>query len=114
MPPVESLILLSDIYGISINEILAGEYVKDSKMREVADENVVKVLDELENNNKKFENRMIAVMVVTTILAISIMILLPLNSLKNVLIFIMVIAMAFISNFLNLVAVSTKKENAKR
>lgn len=114
MPPVESLILLSDIYGIRINEILAGEYVKDSKMREVADENVVKVLDELENNNKKFENRMIAVMVVTTILAISIMILLPLNSLKNVLIFIMVIAMAFISNFLNLVAVSTKKENAKR
>lgn len=114
MPPVESLVLLSDIYGISINEILAGEYVEDSKMKEIADGNVVKVLDELEKNNQKFENRMIVVLVVTTILAISIIIMLPLNSLKNILIFIMVIAMAFISNTINLVAVATQKENAGR
>lgn len=114
MPPVESLVLLSDIYGISINEILAGEYVEDSKMKEIADGNVVRVLDKLEKNNQKFENRMIVVLVVTTILAISIITMLPLNSLKDILIFIMVIAMAFISNTINLVAMATQKENAGR
>ena len=36
MPPVESLILLSDIYGISINEILAGKRVEMDELKEVA------------------------------------------------------------------------------
>ena len=35
MPPVESLILLGDIYGISINEILAGERVENDKINEL-------------------------------------------------------------------------------
>lgn len=114
MPPVDSLLLLSDIYGITINEILAGEYIEDAKMRKVADENVVNVLGELEKNNSKFENRMIVIMFITVIIAILIMALLPLNSLKNIIIFILVIAMAFISNTVNLVAVATKRENVDR
>lgn len=51
MPPVESLILLSDIYGISINEILAGKRLEMDELKEVADENVTKVLGELEAIN---------------------------------------------------------------
>lgn len=114
MPPVESLILLSDIYGISINELLAGEYVENDKIKEVADENVTKVLEELEKDYQKFENKMILLLGITTVLVIAIMNLLPLDSLKNVIIFIMVIAMAMISNTLNLVAIVVKKENTNR
>lgn len=114
MPPVESLILLSDIYGISINELLAGEYVENDKIKEVADENITKVLEELEKDYQKFENKMILLLGITTVLVIAIMNLLPLDSLKNVIIFIMVIAMAMISNTLNLVAIVVKKENTNR
>ena len=98
MPPVESLVLLSDIYKISINEILAGERVEADKIKEVAEENATKMLEELEKGHQKFENRMMLVLAITTILAIAIIFLLPLNSMKNIAIFIMVIALAFISN----------------
>ena len=53
MPPAESLILLSDIYGISINEILAGKRVEMDELKEVADENMTKVLGETTRNSKK-------------------------------------------------------------
>ena len=53
MPPVECLELLSDIYQISINEILAGERLADEKIKEIADENIASVL---ENYKKKIKN----------------------------------------------------------
>lgn len=112
MPPVECLVMLSDIYKISINELLAGERVVDEKIKEVADENVVLVLGKLEKENQKFENRMLVVLAVTTILAIAIIFMLPLDSVKNVIIFVVVIAMAFISNTLNIIAMAAKKENS--
>ena len=113
MPPVESLILLSDLYGISINELLAGESVEDDKIKEVADENVTIVLEELEKGYQKFENKMLVILGLTTILTIAILILLPLDSLKNIVIFVMVIVLAFISNSLNIVAIAVKKESKK-
>ena len=113
MPPVESLVLLSDLYGISINELLAGESVEDDKIKEVADENVTIVLEELEKEYQKFENKMLVILGLTTILTIAILILLPLDSLKNIVIFVMVIVLAFISNSLNIVAVAVRKEKIK-
>ena len=113
MPPVESLVLLSDLYGISINELLAGESVEDNKIKEVADENVTIVLEELEKEYQKFENKMLVILGLTTILTIAILILLPLDSLKNIVIFVMVIVLAFISNSLNIVAVAVRKEKIK-
>ena len=110
MPPVESLVLLSDIYDISINEILAGERVEEDKIKEVADDNATKMLEALEKGNQKFENRMTLALATTTILTIAIIFLLPLNSMRNIAIFIMVIVLAFISNTLNLVALVVKKE----
>lgn len=111
MPPVESLILLGDIYGISINEILAGERVENDKIKEVADDNVTKVLGELEGDYRKFENRMILVLVINAILAIAIITLLPIRNYKDVIIFIMVLVMAFMSNVVNMTAVAAKKES---
>lgn len=114
IPPVECLLLLSSIYEISINEILAGERISDEKMKEVADENIAVVLNELQKENRKFENKMFVILAVTTILAIAILIMLPLDSIRDVLIFVAVIAMAFISNTLNIIAIATKKENGER
>lgn len=111
MPPVEFMILLGDIYGISINEILAGERVENDKIKEVADDNVAKVLGELEGDYRKFETRMILVLVINAILVIAIIILLPIRNYKNVIIFIMVLAMAFMSNVVNMAAVAAKKES---
>lgn len=111
MPPVESLILLGDIYGISINEILAGERVENDKIKEVADDNVTKVLGELEGDYRKFENRMILVLVINAILAIAIITLLPIRNYKDVIIFIRVLVMAFMSNVVNMTAVAAKKES---
>ena len=111
MPPVEFMILLGDIYGISIIEILAGERVENDKIKEVADDNVAKVLGELEGDYRKFETRMILVLVINAILVIAIIILLPIRNYKNVIIFIMVLAMAFMSNVVNMAAVAAKKES---
>lgn len=113
MPPVESLILLSDIYGISINEILAGKRVEMDELKEVADDNVTKVLGELEGDYKKFEKRMIVILIINAILAISIITLMPLKSAKDVAIFVMVLVMAFLSNVVNMVAVGAKKESIR-
>lgn len=113
MPPVESLILLSDIYGISINEILAGKRVEMDELKEVADENMTKVLGELEGDYKKFEKRMIVILIINAILAISIITLMPLKNAKDVAIFVMVLAMAFLSNVVNMVAIGAKKESIR-
>lgn len=113
MPPVECLELLSDIYQISINEILAGERVADENLKGVADENLSIVLGELQQECQKFEKRMFFIFAVTTILTIAIIFLLPLKSVKDIVIFIMVIVMGFISNTLNLVALVLNKERYK-
>lgn len=113
MPPVESLILLSDIYGISINEILAGKRVEMDELKQVADENMTKVLGEQEGDYKKFEKRMIVILIINAILAISIITLMPLKNAKDVAIFVMVLAMAFLSNVVNMVAVGAKKESIR-
>lgn len=113
LPPVESLVLISDIYGISINEILAGKRLEMDELREVADDNVTKVLGELEGDYKKFEKRMIIILIINAILAILIITLLPLKSWKDIAIFVMVLAMAFLSNVVNMVAIGAKKETMR-
>lgn len=112
MPPVECLELLSDIYQISINEILAGERVAVENFKEIADENLSIVLEDLQQENQRFEKKMLCVLAITTFLAIAIIYLLPLKSIKDIAILAMVVAMAFISNTLNIVALALKKESS--
>lgn len=109
IPPIECLEMLSDIYQISINEMVAGECVAEEKIKEIAEENISSVIKDLQNENQKFENRMIAILLVSTLLAMTILFLLPLDSVKNILIFIMVIVLVFITNTLNIVALVAKK-----
>lgn len=111
MPPVECLAVLSDIYQISINEILVGERVSVEDFKEKADENLAMVLENLQQENKRFEKKMLWVLVISTLLAIAIIALLPIKNIKDIVILIMVVALAFVSNTLNIVALSIKKEN---
>lgn len=113
MPPVECLSMLSDIYDISINEILAGERVADNEFTEIAEKNITATLKELEKENKLFENRMILILVITTVLTIIIMILLPMETLKDVIVVLLVVALAYIANTLNIVALAVKKDATK-
>lgn len=53
LPPVENLKQLSDIYQVSINEILAGERVTSEQYTEVAERNVTDVLENVESQNRE-------------------------------------------------------------
>ena len=109
LPPAECLILLSEIYGVSINEILAGERVAREEFVEIAEKNITSTLKELEKDYQKFEKRMIGILILTAILTITIIWLLPMQSVKDVVVLILVVVVAFIANTLNIIALATKK-----
>lgn len=119
MPPVECLKLLSDIYQISINEILAGERLTQENFAEAADENLTDTLEMYEAKGKKAQRILSGMMIATTVLAIAIMNLLPMDNLtgeellRNIAVVVLVCAMAFISNTLNIVAMLLMKERGK-
>ncbi|MBP0984388.1 MAG: helix-turn-helix transcriptional regulator [Oscillospiraceae bacterium] len=46
LPPVEMLQLMSDIYGVSINELLSGERLTEESYREKAEENIAAAIAE--------------------------------------------------------------------
>ena len=113
MPPVECLSILSDIYNISINEILAGERVSDEAFTKIAEKNIVSTLDALEKENQIFEKRRMWILAITTVLTIVIMRLLPMENLKDIIVLILICSLAFIANTLNVVALAAKKESLK-
>lgn len=117
MPPIESLKLLSDIYQISINEILSGERLDKEQYIDAAEENITVALEQIEAKNKKVDTTMFAVLVITTILAIVIMVLLPggnhltsADRIREIIVICLVWAMALISNTLNIVTTVLLKE----
>lgn len=116
MPPIECLKLLSDIYQISINEILSGEKLDDEKYKEAAEENITTALESIELDEKRFEKNMTIAMIITAVLAITIMILLPngdnlsaIDKIKEIIVCVLVAAMAFISNVVNFIAIVLSK-----
>ena len=110
MPPVDCLNMLSDIYNISINEILAGERASGDAFTKIAEQNITVSLKVLEKDCRTFEKKMMCILAVTTLLTIIILILLPMKTIKDVIVMILVVAVAFIANALNIVALATKKE----
>ena len=110
MPPVDCLNMLSDIYNISINEMLAGERASGDEFTKIAEQNITVTLKELEKDYQTFEKKMMCILVVTTLLTIIILALLPMKSIKDVIVMILIVAVAFIANTLNMVALATKKE----
>ncbi len=110
MPPVDCLNILSGIYDISINEILAGERASGEVFAKIAEQNITVTLKELEKDCLNFEKKMMYILVITTLLTIAIIILLPMETFKDVIVMLLVVAVAFIANTVNIVAVAAKKE----
>ena len=101
---------LCDQLGISINEFFAGKKVSEKDYKNVADENMVNMVNKLEQEKNIFEKKMIILLITTTLLTMLILFLLPLNSFKDICIFIMVIVLAVISNTINIVAMALKNK----
>ena len=108
MPPVECLSMLSDIYGISINEILAGTRVATEQFTEIAEKNITVTLKDAERENEIFKKRMMWILAITTVLTLIIDALLPMESVKDVVVLVLVNGLAMIANTLNMVAVGAK------
>lgn len=116
MPPIESLKLLSDIYQISINEILSGERLTQENYQEAAEDNLTSALEKMESKEKTFEKTMFIIMGITCVIAIAIMFLLPegsnlttMDRIREVVVALLVLAMTLISNTLNVVAIALRK-----
>lgn len=53
LPNVSLMLPLCDILGISLNELLSGEYVSEEGYRERAEENIIKIIEEREKSQQK-------------------------------------------------------------
>ena len=117
LPPVECLRLLSDLYGITINEILSGERLNSECYKDAAEENIAAALVSSEARQRRFERIMYIFLIVTTVITCAILFLLPdgdgmttTERLKLFAVTVLVLAMAFISNTLNMLAFVLSKD----
>lgn len=111
LPEYSILKELCDIFGISINELFAGEKIDKENYNQIADENLLKVIEKINKESRKIEKRMIIVLVISVILTMLIIYLLPLKNIKDVYIFIMVIIMSIISITINIIAMGEKNND---
>lgn len=113
MPPVECLTMLSDLYGLTINEILSGQRLEAAAFQQAAEDNLKEALSISEQSFKKSEKRLIVSLALSTVLAILIILLLPIKGLsaaRSLLLVGLVAALAFISGTVNFVALVLNKE----
>ena len=117
MPPVECLTLLSEIYGVSINELVYGQRLDNEKLADAAEDNLKGALELNEQSYRKSEKILFIMMALSTVIAILVIILMPIDksnfSLGLLLIF-LVVALAFISNTVNIIALILNKERIER
>ena len=77
LPPVECLAMLSDIYKISINELVAAQRLQKDEFENAADDNLSNALKLSESSFKKKEKRLTIIMILSTIIAIVLILLIP-------------------------------------
>ena len=113
MPPVECLILLSDIYYLSINEIVAVQRLSKAEFSDAAEENLSEALQLSENAYKQKEKWLTIIMAISTVIAMVLICLVPFNKgdmVRSLIIILLIIGLAFISNTLNIIALAQNKE----
>ncbi len=59
-PDVTSLVSLSEYFGVSVNELLAGKRLSIENIKETADENLISVFEQVQKN-KKHQNFQVAI-----------------------------------------------------
>ena len=113
MPDLSLLKPLCFEFGITINELLSGTKITKEDYNRIADENLIKIIEKENKSSKTFEKKMMLILTITTILTIIIITLLPIKKLTDILILVMIIALAFISNTLIILAMVLKKDTMK-
>ncbi len=58
-PDVNSLLALSEFFGVSVNELLAGKRLEEEKLSETAEKNIIQVIETKEKAVKKKKLQMI-------------------------------------------------------
>ena len=72
MPPIECLKLLSELYAISINEIIAGKRLTEENYKIEAEENITVAFEQIESRKIKLDKSMIALYSIIHVLTIGI------------------------------------------
>ena len=109
--------MLSDIYDVSINEIVAGQRLSQSEFNDKAEENLSEALRLSENEYKQREKKLTIVMAVSTIIAMVLIWLVPFNKedmARSIVIILLIICLVFISNTLNVIALAQNKEKHEK
>ena len=105
--------MLSDIYGISINEILSGQKLTADEFADAAEDNLKGALELSEQLFKKSNKTLTIMWVVSIVLTMLIIFLLPTKELNlgySLLLIFLVGALGFISNTVNFIALVLNKE----
>jgi len=67
-PDVSSLVALSELFGVSVNELLAGKRIEKGSLEEITENNVISVIEAKEKTVKKKKLQIIILSVVFLIL----------------------------------------------
>lgn len=113
LPPVECLKLLSEEYGLTINELLCGQRLEEQSYQSAAEQTIASALERSEWSEKQFEKRIIVLMVFNTLLALGIIWLLPdaaqwESVVKEIIVLVLVLLLFTISNALAMVALALR------
>ncbi len=117
MPPIECLKRLSDRYGISINEIIAGKRLDEESYKRESEENLAVAFEQMESNKIKIDQLMIVLFCIINVLAIAIIFTMSqigisttAEKIKGILVIVAVVIMTGISNSAIIAAALFRKE----
>jgi len=117
VPPVDILLQLSDLYSISINEILSGKRLKEEEYKENAENNIKNALEGLESKNKRWMKIFYSFSIISTLIAMFIILSIPKITSKaedykieSILVILAVVLLWFIATVLNGCFYISKKE----
>lgn len=110
MPSIDGLKLLSDIYNVSINEILSGRRLSEEEIKKASEENISSALEMGKLSINGIEKRLYIIGIVTTLISIGIILALPKTNL-SILIIILVTILYSLSNVSIIVAIALLHEN---
>jgi len=117
MPPIESLKRLSDIYIISINEIISGKRLNEENYKMEAEENITVAFEQMESKKIKIDKFMIALYCIVTTLTLIVIYLMSgigysttTEKVKAIIVIFFVVVMACISNGAIIAAALLRKD----
>lgn len=113
MPPIDVLLLLSDIYNISINEILSGRRLNNDEYKQNAEDNMKSALEKLSVKEKRISRIFISFLLVSSLLAITIFGLVSRikgYDVSRIIIIVLVLALTIIANTFNMCLYVSEKD----